>query len=158
MTTMEKVLGKKKMDEILRLLDSAIADEWLAFMQYKFAAVVVRGKGSKFAADVFEEIAKEELEHIDELGRRMIELGSTTSVINPKRLMEKTNCGFSEPSRNPQKSIKDAISSESCAIKTYMKIAGAVKDSDPTTYNLILHIMSEEEQHESKFEAILESI
>jgi bacterioferritin len=155
---MEKVLGKKKTDEILRLLDSAIADEWLAFMQYKFAAVVMRGRGSMFAAEVFESVAKEELEHIDELNKRMIELGGTTSITNPKQLMEKTNCGFAEPSRNPQKSLKDAVSSEGCAIRTYLKIANAVKDSDPTTYNLILHIMSEEEQHESKFEAILESI
>lgn len=144
--TAKEIVGKA--DEIVEELNKALADEWLAYMQYTFAAKILK------APDVIgalEDTAKEELEHANELTDRIIKLGGTP-LVDPKQFYEKTNCGYEVPEEDAKKVLGAAIKGEGCAIKVYSKIAKMTKDSDPLTYELVLHIMEEEENHEQKFE------
>jgi len=142
----------ENVDEIVEELNKALADEWLAYMQYMFASKIVKAPP---AAKVLEEVAKEELEHADELTERIIQLGGNP-IVDPKQFYEKTNCGYEVPTDNTGKVLEDGLKGEGCAIKVYVKIAEMTKSTDPLTYQLMLHIMEEEEEHEQKFEDLLE--
>lgn len=137
---------------LLEELNKALADEWLAFMQYTFAANVVVAPNVERE---LKDIAKEELEHAEELTERIVQLGGKP-ILDPKEFYEKTNCGFEMPSEDTKKVLEDSIKAEGCAIKVYNKILKMTKDSDPVTYQLMLHIMEEEENHEQRFENLLE--
>jgi len=139
-------------DEVVAELNKALADEWLAYMQYSLAANLVPVPAVEGA---LKEVAKEELEHAEELTERIIQLGGKP-IADPKEFYTKTNCGYEVPSEDTKKALADGIKGEGCAIKVYEKIAKMTKDSDPITYQLILHIMAEEEEHEQKFENLLE--
>ena len=139
-------------DEVVEQLNKALADEWLAYMQYNFAANLVPVPAVEGA---LKEVAKEELEHAEELTERIIQLGGKP-IADPKQFYEKTNCGYEVPDEDTAKTLKDAIKGEGCAIRVYEKIAKMTKDSDPITYQLMVHIMTEEEEHEQKFENLLD--
>jgi bacterioferritin len=139
-------------DAIIEELNKALADEWLAYMQYLSAATLVNAPPVEGA---LKEVAKEELEHAEELSERIIQLGGTP-IADPKQFFEKTNCGYEVPNKDVKKALNDAIKGEGCAIGVYHRIAKLTRDSDPITYQLILHIMEEEEDHEEKFENLLD--
>jgi bacterioferritin len=148
--TAKEIVGNA--GEIVEELNKALADEWLAYMQYTFAAKVVK---APIVIAALEDTAKEELEHANELTDRIIKLGGMP-IVDPKQFYEKTNCGYEVPEENAKKVLEAAIKGEGCAIKVYDKIAKMAKDSDPLTYELMLHIMEEEENHEQKFEDLRE--
>ena len=137
---------------IVEELNKALADEWLAYLQYVGAAALVKFQK---AESELKDVAKEELEHAEELTDRIVKLGGTP-LVDPKEFLEKTNCGYEVPNEDTAKALKDAIKGEGCAISVYNKIAKMTKDSDPVTYQLVLHIMEEEQDHEQRFENLLE--
>ena len=147
-----KEIVEGNVDEIVEELNKALADEWLAYMQYLFAANLMKDPN---VVKELQAIAKDELEHADELTNRIIKLGGTP-IINPKDFYEKTNCGYEVPSEDAKKVLEDAVKGEGCAIRVYNRVAKMTKDSDPITYNLMLHIMEEEQDHETRFETLLE--
>ncbi|MGB4027247.1 MAG: ferritin-like domain-containing protein, partial [Acetomicrobium sp.] len=65
----------ERVDKLIELLNKAYADELIAYFYYKTAAILVKGIHAKTVADQLEEIAKEELEHSEELAERIIQLG-----------------------------------------------------------------------------------
>ncbi len=152
-----KEIAKVKVGELVEELNKALADEWLAYMQYVNAAKIVNGRMFPMVVKELEDIAKEEQEHADELTERIIQLGGKP-LVDPKKYYEKTNCGYEVPTENIPKVLKDAIKGEGCAIKVYDKIAAITHDKDVVTYNLVLHIMAEEIDHEQRFENILEAL
>jgi len=125
-----------------------LADEWLAYMQYTFASKIVKAPE---VPELLESVAKDELEHANELTERIILLGGTP-IVDPKQFFEKSNCGYEVPDENVKKVLEASLKGEACAIAVYKKIMDMTKNSDPITYQLILHIMAEEEGHEQKFE------
>jgi bacterioferritin len=139
-------------DEIVEELNKALADEWLAYMQYLFAASIVKVPAVERE---LKDIAKEEFEHANELTERIIQLGGKP-IVDPKQFFEKTNCGYEVPTEDAEKVLKDAMKGEGCAIMVYKRIADLAKDTDPITYQLMLHIMEEEIEHEQRYENLLE--
>ncbi|MBU0591482.1 ferritin [Candidatus Micrarchaeota archaeon] len=141
----------KNADKIIEELNRALADEWLAYIQYTLASKIVK---APVLPGELEIVAKDELEHANELVERIIQLGGNP-IVDPKQFFEKTNCGYEVPVENAKKVLQAGLKGEACAIHIYKKIADMTKDSDPMTYRLILHIMAEEEGHEQKFEDIM---
>ncbi|MFP3949508.1 MAG: ferritin-like domain-containing protein [Candidatus Micrarchaeia archaeon] len=151
--TAKELVGEKA-EEVIAELNKALADEWLAYVQYLMAASIVKHPN---AAKELEDVAKEELEHAEEVTERILQLGGKP-VVDQKQLYEITNCGYEAPSEETIESLKGALKGENCAIKIYHKIAMMTKDCDVVTYNLALHIMEEEIDHEERFEALVEWI
>lgn len=152
-----KEIVKVDVDKLVEELNKALADEWLAYMQYRNAAKIVNGKMFPTVTKELEAIANEELEHADELTERIIQLGGKP-VVDPKKYYDLTNCGYEVPGEDIPKVLKDAIKGEGCAIKVYDKIAGMTHEKDVVTYNLMIHIMEEEIEHEQRYEDILEAL
>ncbi len=144
-------------EELVTELNKALCDEWLAYLQYTNAAKIVKGRMFPKVVGELEAIAKEELEHADELIDRITKLGGKP-IVDPKEYLEKTNCGYEIPTEEVPKVLKDAIKGEGCAIRVYNKIMKMTAGKDAVTYQLMLHIMEEEMDHEQRFEDILDSL
>jgi len=144
--------------ELLAELNKAYADEWLAFYQYWVGAQMVTGRpAAKAVSSELMRVAMEELEHADELAVRITQLGGRP-LDNPKQWYEMTNCGYTEPPKEPsnlEAIIKQVIEAEGCAIGVYDRLAKMTFQKDPITYQLMIHIMEEEIEHEDTFENLL---
>ncbi|MBU0532362.1 ferritin-like domain-containing protein [Candidatus Micrarchaeota archaeon] len=152
MAKVTKEIVGENVGKIVEELNKALADEWLAYMQYMLAANIV--KVPQVEGEL-KSIAKDELEHAEELTERIIQLGGKP-IADPKQFYEKTNCGYAVPVEDTKKVLHDALKGEGCAIRVYNKVAKLTKESDPVTYQLMLHIMEEEQEHEQKLENLLD--
>ena len=144
-------------EELLEQLNRALADEWLAFYQYWIAAQVAVGRQARPIAEALKETAMEELEHAEELATRITQLGGRL-LTDPRQWFEKTNCTYVEPPQDPKdldKIVRDTIEAERCAIEVYRKLVELTAGKDPVTYQLALHILEEELEHEDTFENLL---
>lgn len=71
-----RAIAGKDVDKVIDALNKALADEWLAYMQYWFAEKLVN---ETYIRETLEDVAKEELEHATELTERIIQLGESPS-------------------------------------------------------------------------------
>jgi len=145
-------------NEVIEALRRAYADEWLAIHGYLFMAQVVTGRpAARAVAGELKEIAGEENEHQEELAERIVRLGG-----KPPRsfseIQKISNTGFPdipEDETDVDAIIKTVIEAEQGAIEVYHKLAGMCHGKDVLTYELAVHILGEEVEHEDKFEALI---
>jgi bacterioferritin len=141
--------------ELIGDLGRAYADEWLAFYSYTFMAQVVSGRpAAKQLAALLRETAAEELEHQDELAERITQLGGKP-LADPMKLVQASNEGYPTPPTDATDFdgiVKAVIAAEQGAIGVYNKLAKKTAGKDPITYELVVHILGEEVEHEDDFE------
>jgi bacterioferritin len=145
-------------DELINLLNKALADEWLAYYQYWIGAKVVKGPMKDAVIAELDLHATEELAHAVLLTTRIVQLGGTP-VLSPAEWMKITNCGYDAP-EDPYvgKVLEQNIKGEQCAIKTYNNLLGITREGDPVSYNMILGILSQEVEHEEDLDALREDL
>jgi len=149
---------KMDVDELLNLLNKALADEWLAYYQYWIGAKVVKGPMKDAIIAELTLHATEELSHAELLATRIIQLGGTP-VLSPGEWLKITNCGYDSPADPYVETVLDQnIKGEQCAIKTYSKMLDITREADPVTYNIILTIISQEVEHEEDLAALKEDL
>jgi len=149
---------KMDVDELLTLLNKALADEWLAHYQYWVGAKVVAGPMSDAAATELLEHATEEMTHAELLATRIDQLGGTP-ILEPKEWYTLTNCGYDAPTDPYVKAVLEQnIKGEQCAIMTYKAMLNATKDKDPVTYNMALQILQDEVEHEEDLQGEMEDL
>jgi bacterioferritin len=145
-------------NELVKELNKALADEWLAYYQYWIGAKVAVGQMRNAVVEELEEHAKEELEHAEMLVERILQLGGTP-LLDPADWYKKTNCKYEIPSDPKVKVLLEQnIRGEQCAIEVYNKLVNMTRDVDPITYNMVLEILEDEVEHEEDLEALLEDI
>jgi len=149
---------KMNVDELITLLNKALADEWLAYYQYWIGAKVVKGPMKDAVIAELDLHATEELSHAVLLTTRIVQLGGTP-VLSPEQWMKITNCGYDAP-EDPyvEKVLEQNIKGEQCAIKTYNHLLDITREGDPVTYNIILTILSQEVEHEEDLDALREDL
>ncbi len=144
--------------ELVKDLNKAYCDEWLAFYLYWYMAQIVSGRAYEDMAEMLNKIAKEELEHAGELADLITKLGDVP-VANPMDLEKNANSPYLVPPKNTadiNRIIRVVTEAEAGAIEVYSKIAKKTLGKDHVTYQLITHILSEEVTHEEMFENLLE--
>lgn len=149
---------KMNVDELINLLNKALADEWLAYYQYWIGAKVVKGPMKDAVISELDLHATEELSHAVLLTTRIVQLGGTP-VLSPAEWMKITNCGYDAPT-DPyvEKVLEQNIKGEQCAIKVYSHLLDLTREGDPVTYNIILTILSQEVEHEEDLDALREDL
>jgi bacterioferritin len=152
-----EIVGKE-IDNLLEMLNKALADEWLAYYQYWVGAKIVKGPMREVTAAELMEHAGEELGHAELLADRIIELGGDP-VLKPSDWDKLTNCGYEVPD-DPYVEVllEQNIKGEQCAISVYDKLLKYTRDVDPITYNIVLGILADEVTHEEDLQAIVEDI
>ncbi len=145
-------------DELLKLLNQAFADEWLAYYQYWLGAKIVKGPMKDAVASELLIHATEELGHADMLALRIIQLGGTP-LIRPEEWLKYTHCGYEAPTDPFVKVIlAQNIKGEQCAIDVYQHLLQLVRDKDPVTYNIVLTILQDEVEHEEDLQSLDEDL
>ncbi|MBN1620385.1 ferritin [candidate division WOR-3 bacterium] len=147
---------KINVDQLLKILNKAFSDEWLAYYQYWIGSKVVKGPMKEAVIAELVQHAADELRHADMLSLRIVQLGGTP-ILRPEDWYKNTNCGYDAPEDPYVKNILDQnVKGERCAIDTYSDILDLTKDKDPVTYNLVLQILQDEVEHEEDLQALVE--
>jgi bacterioferritin len=144
--------------DLVKELNKAYADEWLAFYLYWYMAQVVSGKAYEDIQEFLNKIAKDELEHAQELADLIIKLGGLP-IANPMELEKNANAPYMMPPKNTgdiNRIIRIVTEAEAAAIEVYSILAKKTLGKDHVTYQLVAHILSEEVDHEECFENLLE--
>ena len=144
--------------ELVKDLNKAYADEWLAYYLYWYMAQTVSGRAYEDIAEMLSKLAKDELEHATELADLIVKLGDVP-VANPMDFEKNANSPYLIPPKNTadiNRIIRIVAEAEAGAIEVYNKIAKKTLGKDNVTYQLVTHILSEEATHEEMFENLLE--
>jgi bacterioferritin len=156
-TKAREILGMDA-EQLIELLNKALADEWLAYYQYWIGAKVAKGPMRGAVTVELEEHATEELGHALLLVDRILQLGGTP-LLAPEDWYKMTNCGYETPDdAYVEVLLKQNIAGEQCAIGVYKALADLTKDKDPVTYEMALQIMTDEIMHEEDLQALQEDI
>jgi bacterioferritin len=145
-------------EQLLKLLNRAFADEWLAYYQYWLGAKVVKGPMKEAVIAELLQLGTDELRHADMVAGRIIQLGGTP-VTEPKKWYDVTSCGYDAPNDPFVEAILEQnIKGERCAIGFYKKLLEATQGKDPVTYNIVLQILQDEVAHEEDLQSLAEDL
>ena len=153
-----RAIADVSLKEIVHDLNKAYCDEWLAYYLYWYMAQTVSGKSYEDVAEFLNKIAKDELEHAQEVADLIVKLGGVPTA-NPMDLEKNANSPYLMPPKNTadvNRIIRIVTEAEAGAIEVYHKIAKKTLGKDHVTYQLVTHILAEEVDHEEMFENLLE--
>jgi bacterioferritin len=139
-------------NELLRMLNEALSEEWLAYYQYWIGARVMEGP---MRSEIETELlvhADQELNHAVMVVDRIIQLGGTP-ILNPSEWMKHSSCDYDEPTDPYIEAILNQnLKGERCAIQRYQGIADFTSGADHTTHQMATSILNEELEHEQDIE------
>jgi len=145
-------------EQLLAQLNSALADEWLAYYQYWVGAKVVKGPMRGAVAGELIEHAGDELRHAEMLADRIIQLGGAP-LLSPQVWYEATGCGYDAPEDPAVPAVlAQNIAGEQCAIGAYQKLLDEVRGKDEVTFAMIAGILADEVEHEEDLQAFIEDL
>ena len=153
-----RAIVELSLKDLVKDLNKAYCDEWLAFYLYWYMAQIVSGKAYEDMKEMLEKIAKDELEHAAEIADLITKLGDQP-IANPMDLEKNANNPYLMPPKNTadiNRIIRIVAEAEADAIEVYNKIAKKTLGKDNVTYQLVTHILAEEVNHEEMFENLLE--
>ena len=153
-----RAIVEVSLKDLVKDLNKAYCDEWLAFYLYTYMALMVSGRAYEDMQEFLSKIAKDELEHAHEVGDLIIKLGGMPTA-NIMELEKNANAPYMMPPKNSadiNRIIRIVTEAEAGAIEVYNKIAKKTLGKDNVTYQLATHILSEEVEHEEMFENLLE--
>jgi len=138
-------------DRVIELLQKAYGDEIETVMNYQTNAIVLDGVRAEEIKESLQEDIQEELDHAEQLGQRLKQLGA-----RPPSSMEFTPNQKSlqppEDSTAVPAVIEGVLEAEEDAIDTYRELIDAAEQADdPVTEDLAVSILTDEEAHRSKF-------
>lgn len=153
-----KEIIRVDVDELLELLNAALAEEWLAYYQYWVGARVMEGPMRSEVEPELLTHATEELGHAELLAGRIIQLGGTP-LLSPFEWQKVAGCDYAVPS-DPyiEEILSQNLEGERCAIRRYEQIADFTNGKDHTTYQMAVQILNDELEHEQDIEDWLRDI
>ena len=139
-------------NSLLRMLNEALAEEWLAYYQYWIGARLMEGP---MRSEIEPELllhATQELNHAVLVVGRIIQLGGTP-LLNPSDWPKFSRCEYEEPNDPYVEAILEQnLRGERCAIQRYKEIADFTAGKDHTTHQMAVTILNEETEHEQDIE------
>jgi len=138
---------------VVSMLDGALATELVCVLRYKRHYFMAEGIKARVAADEFLEHATQEMEHVDLLAKRIVELGGQPDF-NPGTLVARSHAEYVE-GRNLKEMIEENLVAERIAIESYRTIIRSLDGSDSTTRRVIESILAVEEAHADDMSSLL---
>ncbi|RZT97755.1 ferritin-like domain-containing protein [Rivibacter subsaxonicus] len=132
-------------DRIVKLLNDSLATELICVLRYKRHHFTAHGLASPKIAEEFMVHALEEAAHADDLARRIVQLGGEPDF-SPDSLSKRSHADYDESS-DLKAMVRANLKAERVAVETYRQMIALIGDKDPTTRNLLEHILREEEEH-----------
>jgi len=143
---MSILLTKDQRKQLIDELNKGVAREITAIIQYSYHHVMAEGINSPAISEMFEKVALEEMQHLEEFSDRINYLGGVpTTKPNPIKV-----------GGTLEKMINDDLQTEYEAIRLYKgQIEVARQIGDTTTRLMLEKILSTEEEHADKWETVL---
>lgn len=138
---------------ILKILDTALATEWICVLRYTQHAKSAQGLHAEPIADHFYEHAKQEEEHANQLADRIKQLGGKPNL-NPASLGNRSHTQYVECD-NLVDMIKENLIAERIAVDAYSAAIRYIGTSDPTTRRVLESILEVEEEHADELADLL---
>ena len=132
-------------EEVIRLLNEALATEIVCYLRYKRHYFVADGIHAEPVAAEFLEHATQEQEHADQIAGRIVQLGGSPDF-SPEGLASRSHAQYVEGGSLADM-IRENLIAERIAIESYREIAQYLGDKDPTTRRLMEQILATEEEH-----------
>jgi bacterioferritin len=148
MTEQAVKILKLDVPKLVKLLNVALAEEWLAYYQYWIGARLMEGPMRSEIEPEFLKHANEELGHAVLIADRIIQLGETP-LIDPKEWFTHAQCKYAAPADAYLGAIlKQNLDSERCAINRYQEISDITDGTDYATHAIAVSILKDELEHE----------
>ena len=148
MTEQAVKILKLDVPKLVKLLNVALAEEWLAYYQYWIGARLMEGPMRKEIEAELLKHANEELGHAVLLADRIIQL-EETPLIDPKEWFTHAQCKYAAPTDIYIGAIlKQNLDAERCAINRYQEIATITDGTDYATHEIAVSILKDELEHE----------
>jgi bacterioferritin len=132
-------------EEVLRLLNEALATELVCVLRYKRHFYMAKGPQAESAAAEFQEHANEEQEHADLIAARIVQLGGEPNF-SPDGMAMRSHSEYVEGT-NLRDMLKEDLVAERVAIDSYREMVEFIGEDDPTTRRLLERILAVEEEH-----------
>ena len=132
-------------ESICKLLNDALATEWVCVLRYRRHHFIARGVTSPKIAEEFLVHADQELSHADQLSERIVQLGGAPKL-DPSTLRQRSHAEYDELD-DLQAMIRADLVAERVAIETYRQMIHIIGDKDPTTRRILEGILEQEEEH-----------
>lgn len=136
---------KANRDEVISLLNRAIASEWTALMQYWHHYFMSTDIHSSEIKETFKKFADQELEHIDEIGSRIQLLGGVPTD-KPDEIMKLWPSPV-DYGHDLRSMMEEDLIDERVTIDFYSEIVRYCGNDDIVTRTLFEHILEEENEH-----------
>jgi bacterioferritin len=150
MSEIAQKISKVDREELLKVLNIAYAEEWLAYYQYWLGAQLIVGPERKSIAEEFLEHANEEFDHAKKLATRIIQLGGTP-VLYPEDWQKVALCKYDAPTKPyVMNLLEQNLVAERCAIVRYQKICEMTHGKDYETFRMATKILRDEIEHEEE--------
>jgi len=144
-------------NEVIKDLNSAYADEWLSHFQYFLYAQLIEGIDAETLKKELEQQSMDEMNNAKILVNRIIQLGGTPTT----KLTETSTCGFSPPPedrRDLKRIIELVLEGERCAIEKYNKLAKKYHMKDLVTHEIFEDLLVDEVSDEEDWESFMPSL
>lgn len=143
---MSFLLTKEQRKKLIDELNKGVAREITAIIQYSYHHVMAEGMESPAISEMFEKVALEEMDHLEEFSDRINYFaGVPTTKPNPIKV-----------GGTLQEMVKADLELEYEAIRMYKgQIAIAKEIGDTTTRLMLEKILTTEEEHADKWETVL---
>lgn len=130
---------------IVQLLNGALATELVCVLRYKRHHFTAHGLASPAIAEELMVHANEEAAHADLLARRIVQLGGEPDF-EPSSLLQRSHAGYDD-STDLETMLRANLAAERVAVEAYRQMISLIGDKDPTTKQMLVGILADEENH-----------
>ena len=141
-------------DDIVRLLNDALATELVCVLRYKRHYFTAHGLASPRIAEEFLEHANAESGHADSIAERIVQLGGEPDF-SPATLLQRSHADY-DASTDLRQMLRANLIAERVAVETYRQMINLIGDKDPTTRRLIEAVLADEEEHADDMKDLLD--
>jgi bacterioferritin len=141
---------------VVSLLNDALATELVCVLRYRRHYFMASGIHAQSVAAEFLEHATEELSHADRIAARIVQLGGEPDL-SPDTLAARSHAQY-VPGRTLLEMIHEDLVAERIAIDAYREMVQYLGDDDPTTRQLLVEILTVEEQHAEELVTLLQRL
>ena len=145
---------KGNRQEIIDMLNDALATELVCVLRYKRHYYTATGLENQSIKAEFLEHAQEEQLHADQIAERIVQLNGEPDF-NPAQLKDRSHAEYDDSS-DIKAMIRANLVAERIAIETYRQMIAYIGDNDPTTRQMLVGIMAAEEEHADDMHDLLE--
>ena len=141
-------------DDIIRLLNDALATELICTLRYKRHHYMAQGLASPKIAEEFMVHAQEETAHSELIAQRIVQLGGEPDF-SPDGLSARSHADY-DASPDLKEMIRANLVAERVAIEAYTQMIALIGEKDSTTRRVLESILSQEQEHADELKDWLE--